>query len=279
MKIIQITQENLLEADDILCSAFESNCSMMADMHRLLQIEPGGYLMGYYKDKPAGTVGAVNYSRFAYLGMMAVTQAAQHRGIGRALLEEMINRLDDEGVPMVLLDATLSGKPLYLRAGFQTDDQVRQFALQKQTALPSPSSQVRLMTPTDITAVADADQPIFGARRERVLEIFLEDFPERSFLYETDGQIEGFLIAQGQRIGPWTAHHLEAAQSLLHAALRLPFAASPKVLIPTNNQAGAAMLVKHGFVLQNTLEHMRRGGEINPLRRDCIYGQASYALG
>jgi len=279
MNIKQIIQENLPEADDILCSAFESNCSMMADMHRLLQIEPGGYLMGYYKERPAGTVGAVNYGPFAYLGMMAVTQEAQHRGIGRALLEEIIARLDDQGVPLILLDATLSGKPLYLRAGFQIDDQVRQFTRQKETFLPSPSKQVRQMTTADITPVADADQPIFGARRERVLAAFLEDYPERGIVFETDGKIEGFVIAQEQRIGPWTAKRLEVAQSLLQAALRLPFAAAPKVLIPTCNQAGAAMLVQNGFVLQNTLDHMRRGGEINPLQRDQIYGQASFALG
>jgi GNAT superfamily N-acetyltransferase len=279
MKITQITHENLPEADDILCSAFESNCSMMADLHRLLQIEPGGYLLGYYKDIPAGTVGAVNYGRFAYLGMMAVTRATQHRGIGRILLEEILARLDNKGISTILLDATLSGKPLYLRAGFQIDDQVRQFVRHKTTVFPTPSDHIRLMTSADIATVAEADQPIFGTRRERVLAAFLEDFPERAFVNEKNGQIAGFLIAQEQRIGPWTAHSLEAAQALLGAALHLPFGAAPKVLIPTKNQAGAAMLVRHGFVLQNTLDHMRRGGESNPIQRTQIYGQASFALG
>jgi predicted N-acetyltransferase YhbS len=279
MKITQITPANLPEADDILCSAFESNCSMMAELHRLLQIEPGGYLLGYYKEKPAGTVGAVNYGPFAYLGMMAVTQPAQHHGIGRALLEKMLARLDEQDVPVVLLDATLSGKQLYLRAGFQIDDQVRQFVRQRETALPSPSTHVRPLTPADIATIADADQTIFGARRELVLAAFLEDFPERSFVYEENGIVLGFVIAQEQRIGPWTAHSLEAAQALLCAAMCLPFRAAPKVLIPTSNQAGAAMLVRHGFVLQNSLEHMRRGGESNPIQRERIYGQASYALG
>jgi predicted N-acetyltransferase YhbS len=279
MKINQITHENLPEADDILCSAFESNCSMMADLHRLLQIEPGGYLLGYYKEIPAGTVGAVNYGPFAYLGMMAVTQAAQHRGIGRVLLEEMLARLDKQDVPMILLDATLSGKSLYLRAGFQIDDQVRQFVRHKTIVLSPQSDQIRLMTSADIAAVADADEPIFGTRRERVLSAFLEDFPQRAFVYEDHGQIAGFVIAQEQRIGPWTAKSLEVAQTLLRTALQLPFAATPKVLIPTKNKAGAAMLVRHGFVLQNTLDHMRRGGENNPINRTQIYGQASFALG
>lgn len=279
MKITQITQENLPEADNILCSAFQSNCSMMADLHRLLQIEPGGYLLGYYKDMPAGTVGAVNYGPFAYLGMMAVTQAAQHRGLGQLLLEEALTRLDEQKVPVVLLDATLSGKPLYLRSGFQIDDQVRQFVRHKETPLSAPSDHIRLISSDDIEAVANADQPIFGARREHVLAAFLEDFPERAFLYEDDGKIKGFLIAQEQRIGPWTAHNLEAAQALLCAALHLPYANTPKVLIPTSNQAGASMLVRHGFVLQNALEHMRRGGDGNPVQRTQIYGQASYALG
>ena len=279
MKITQITQANMPEADDILCSAFESNCSMMTDLHRLLQIEPGGYLLGYHKDLPAGTVGAANYGQFSYLGMMAVARAAQHRGIGRALLEEMLARLDKQGVPLVLLDATLSGKILYLRAGFHIDDQVRQFVRQRETALPPPSAHISPLTADMIPSVVDNDQKIFGARREKVLDAFLKDFPDRAFVYEKDGQIQGFLIAQEQRIGPWTADNLEAAQALLQAAIRLPFPVAPKVLIPTSNQAGASMLVKHGFVLQNTLDHMRRGGKSNPLVREKIYGQASYALG
>jgi hypothetical protein len=279
MKIIQITKANLPEADNILCSAFESNCSMMADLHRLLQIEPGGYLLGYYKEKPAGTVGAVNYGPFAYLGMMAVSQQAQHRGIGRRLLEEILVRLDKQKVPLVLLDATLSGKSHYMRAGFHIDDQVRQFVRQTETPLLPLSAHVRQLTAADIPAVADADQSIFGARREQVIAVFLGDYAERAYVHETDGQINGFLFAQEQRIGPWIAHNLEAAQDLLQSALRLPYDTAPKVLIPTSNQDGAALLVKHGFVLQNTLDHMRRGGEKNPLQRSQIYGQASYALG
>lgn len=279
MKITQITQANMPEADDILCSAFESNCSMMADLHRLLQIEPGGYLLGYYEEMPSGTVGAINYGPFSYLGMMAVTRKAQHRGIGRGLLDEILSRLDEQGVPLVLLDATLSGKSLYLRAGFQIDDQVRQFVRHREISLPSPSSHIAPLTAKKIPSVVDNDQKIFGARRDKVLAAFLEDFPDRAFIYEKDGHVQGFLIAQEQRIGPWTASNLEAAQALLQEAMRLPYASAPKVLIPTRNQAGAEMLVKHGFVLQNTLDHMRRGGESNPLVREMIFGQASYALG
>lgn len=279
MKITQITQANMPEADDILCSAFESNCSMMADLHRLLQIEPGGYLLGYHKETPAGTVGAVNYEQFSYLGMMAVARQAQYRGIGRSLLDEILARLDEQGVPLVLLDATLSGKTLYLRAGFQIDDQVRQFVRQRETPLPTPSDHVSPLTADKIPIVVDNDQKIFGARREKVLEAFLEDFPDRAFYYEKDGNIQGFLIAQEQRIGPWTANNLEAAQALLQEALRQPYPAAPKVIIPTRNQTGAEMLVKHGFVLQNTLDHMRRGGLSNPVVRENIFGQASYALG
>jgi GNAT superfamily N-acetyltransferase len=279
MEIKQITMENLPEADDILCSAFESNCSMMADMARLLRIEPEGFLMAYYHGQPAGTVGAVDYGPFAYLGMMAVTRKAQHRGIGRALLEELLGRLDDAGVPIILLDATLSGRPLYLRSGFDVDDQVRQFVRRLEAHLPPPSPFVRPCLPDDLPAVADFDEPIFGARREAVLRVFIQDYPDRAFVFEDQGSISGFLIAQEQRIGPWTAANLDAAQGLLNTALRLPYGDPPKVLIPTSNQDGAAMLVRSGFVLQATLEHMRRGGTGNPTQRKHVFGQASYALG
>jgi hypothetical protein len=279
MKITQITKENLPEADDILCSAFESKCSMMADMARLLRIEPQGFIMGYYQDQPAATAGAVHYGPFAYLGMMAVTRRAQHRGVGWGMLKEILARLDEHSVPCILLDATLSGKPLYLRAGFQEDDQVRQFVQQSAPSLAPPSSLVRTFSASDLPGVIDFDEPLFGARREAVLREFLKDFPDRAFIFEEQGMISGFLIAQEQKIGPWMASNLSSAQGLLEAALRLPYGDPPKVLIPTANQAGAAMLVRYGFVLQSTLDHMRRGGEMNPIQRQHVYGQASYALG
>lgn len=279
MKITQITTDTLPEADDILCSAFESNCSMMADMARLLRIEPGGFIMGYYEDRPAGTVGAVNYGTFAYLGMMAVTKHAQHRGIGRALLDEILARLDEQGVPVTILDATLAGRPLYQRAGFKVDDQVRQFVRWEETPLPELSPNVRSFSSGDLPAVVDFDETIFGARRKAVLREFLLDFPERAFVFEEQGVISGFLIAQEQKIGPWVSGDLPAAQALLEAALRLPFGDPPKVLIPTTNQAGSAMLVRYGFILQSTLDHMRRGGATNPVQRQKVFGQASYALG
>jgi GNAT superfamily N-acetyltransferase len=279
MKITQITTENLPEADDILCSAFESNCSMMVDMARLLRIEPRGFIMGYYQDKPAGTVGAVHYGPFAYLGMMAVTRQAQHRGIGRALLEQIIAQLDERGVPVILLDATLSGKPLYLRSGFEAEDQVRQFVRMDWTPISSSSPFVRPLSPGDLPAVVEFDQLIFGARREAVIREYLNDFSERAFVFEKEGIISGFLIAQEQKIGPWTAADLESAQGLLETALSLPFGDPPKVLIPTSNQAGAALLVRNGFILQSTLDHMRRGGSENPIKREQVFGQASFALG
>jgi GNAT superfamily N-acetyltransferase len=279
MNIKPITIENLSEADDILCSAFESNCSMMADLARLLRIEPEGFLLGYYQDRPAGTVGAVHYGPFAYLGMMAVTRQAQHRGIGRALLEAILARLDEREVPVILLDATLSGKPLYLRSGFEMDDQVRQFVRQEESPLPTLSPHIRPFVPGDLPAVVDFDEPIFGAHRGAVLKEFLRDYPDRAFIFEEQGRISGFLIAQEQRIGPWTAANLATAEELLKAALQLPFQDPPKVLIPTSNQAGAAMLVRYGFLLQDTLDHMRRGGSVNPIQRQQIFGQASFALG
>jgi GNAT superfamily N-acetyltransferase len=279
MKIATITQSNLPVADDILCSAFESNCSMMADMDRLLRIEPEGFILGYYKDQPAGTGGAVRYGPFAYLGMMAVTKQAQHRGIGRAILEQILKRLDDQSVPVVLLDATLAGKPLYQRAGFEVDDKVRQFIRRVETPLPAVSPFVRSFSLEDLPAVVDFDESIFGARRGQVLTEFLRDFPDRGFVFEDQNGISGFLIAQEQRIGPWSASTDDVAQALLLAALRLPFGDPPKILIPTSNQIGATMLVRHGFVLQTSLDHMRRGGTANPIQRQNIFGLASFALG
>lgn len=57
-----------------------------------------------------GTVGTI--------GRMAVSATARGAGVGRALLDLLVERARDRGLPVVELHAQLHAQPFYERAGF-----------------------------------------------------------------------------------------------------------------------------------------------------------------
>jgi hypothetical protein len=225
-------------------------------------------------------VGAVSYGRFASLGLMGVRPEAQRQGVGRALMARVLEWADGTGTPTVILDATEEGAPLYASCGFVAGDRALLFRLEGQPASGEPPPSVRVLGRDALAAVVAFDARYFGAKREAVLGRLLEELPGRGFVSsDTAGAVTGYLMGQGRRLGPWVAGGAAAAEALLQAAMRLPFAAPPTVIVPESNAAGCALLTRRGFGLVRSCVHMWRGASPSGRRRDAIYGQESFALG
>jgi predicted N-acetyltransferase YhbS len=275
-----LTEADIAGADDVLRSAFGAPDSHTADIRRYLTLQPEGWLVAIAQGLLVGMVGAVDYGSFAWVGLMAVHAEAQHRGVGSALMQRLLTWLDARGTPMALLDATEAGAPLYRRFGFVEDDQTHKFEHPGYHRSACRPAGVRLMQPGDVPAVIAFDTPIFGANRARVLRALLTEFPGRAFLIEDEvGQIGGYLFAQTRRLGPWVAKRPQDAEVLLQAALSLPYAGAPLVVVPGMNTTAIELVERFGFQLVAPHRHMRRGGASSPSRRVAIYGQASFALG
>ncbi|RPI25931.1 MAG: GNAT family N-acetyltransferase [Chloroflexota bacterium] len=275
-----ITEADIDAADEIMKLAFQSKDSRRANIRRNMFMQPGCWLMARYKGEPVGTVGATDYGPFAYIGLMAVNPRLQGRGIGFALLDELLRWLDEHGSPMSLLDATEMGRPLYWQMGFVEQGFARQFRLTQPAEVRFPEGQVEPMQASDIPGMAAFDLPIFGASREKVFAAFLADFQGRAFVTrDASGQINGYTFAQARSIGPWAAGGPDEAEALLQAALSLPFESAPGVIIPAANITGVRLLLRSGFIFHHANTHMRRGGQRHPSQRSRIYAQAGFAIG
>jgi hypothetical protein len=92
------------------------------------------------------------------------------------------------------------------------------------------------------------------------------------------GELSGFVIAQERRIGPWMARDAASGDTLLAAALSVPFSGAPVVIVPGVNERARATLVRHGFAQTSGTRHMRHGPVV---RRDrtAIWGQLNYSAG
>lgn len=81
-----------------------------------LFLELGEGLVAEFAGRIVGTIMAWRFGKeLATLGMVIVSNAAQGRGIGRKLMEAMLERLKGR---TVVLNATEDGLPLYVKLGF-----------------------------------------------------------------------------------------------------------------------------------------------------------------
>jgi GNAT superfamily N-acetyltransferase len=60
-----------------------------------------------------------------YLGVLGTSPARQGKGVGSALLQPVLNRCDEEGVPAYLESSKESNVPFYRRHGFERTGEIR----------------------------------------------------------------------------------------------------------------------------------------------------------
>lgn len=124
------------------------------------------------------------------------------------------------------------------------------------------------------------DSTFFGTNRHKVLQALLAFFPGRGLiLRDGTGQIAGYLFAQRNRIGPWVMRPSRNAESLLQAALALPYEGTVSLAVPAVNQEAIELLQRYGFIQLRSNRHMGRGQSESPGLRTQIFAQASLAIG
>ena len=274
-----LTPADVEPADVVLKAAYGGREGRAETLRRFLTLDAGGWRVAVDGNTILGCVGALDYGRFAYVGMMAVRPDAQGRGIGRALMQDVLAWIGDRGTASVLLDATAAGAPLYTSLGFADEDDVCLYT-RAEAAGPTarPDSAITL-GPDDVERIRRLDAPIFGADRQRLLGLWLAAFPGRAFgTRDRSGELSGFAIAQENRIGPWVAREAAVAEVLLVAALSLRFSDAPSVISPGANRAAREVLARYGFAQTGGTRHMRRGPGVSQ-ERASIWGQVNYAAG
>ena len=235
-------------------------------VERELSLAPETCFVAVLDGVIVGMACAVQYDRWAYIGPMAVAPECQGTGIGRLLLERLVETLEVRRCLTMMLDATEAGEPLYRKFGFvewaRTADLGRK-------AGPG----IECIPPVqDLELVLQIDLRVFGNARGPVFQRFLDH--EGAALYSNSS---AYLVAQAKMLGPFAGYNRDAAARVLDDALNAGVVAS-RVLAPGENREAEPLLVSRGFEVQREVKHMRRGRPA-AMRRDLMYGLASFALG
>lgn len=143
------------------------------------------------------------------LGLVIVSAEEQGRGIGRKLMELVLEAL---GNRVTFLYATPDGKPLYEKLGFEacgTVDQHQGTVGSTQAALLPAGEQLRPLTGDDIPQIVELASRASGLDRGETIPALLN--VAQGVVLEGSGELKGFSLfrrfGQGYVLGPVVAAH------------------------------------------------------------------------
>lgn len=231
-----------------------------ADWRRVLSLEPTGCFVAEREGAVVGTVASCRFGPVAWIAMMLVDPSCRRRGIGRALMEHVLEFLDEAGVRSVRLDATPMGRPLYESLGFTLDVTLPRY--QGVASFPGGPEAIAPATADRLPEVAALDQAATGADRTRLLEALARDNPGALRVVARDGSITGYALERpGRRwphVGPCIGDD-QAGARLLGAAFHRHTGREIIVDIPEDHQAARALAEAAGLKVARTLARMTRG--------------------
>jgi GNAT superfamily N-acetyltransferase len=171
-----------------------------------------------YEGRLVGTALAWLYgAHHASLGLVGVSPALQGQGLGRRLIQAVLDGLGDRNV---ILHATQAGLPLYRSLGFVEGGTVQQHqgaAFQARLVPLAQGQRLRPIGRSDPAVLAALDQAATGQQRDELLSALLD--ASSSVVLDHDGAAAGFALLRrfgfGHVIGPVVAPTQVAAQGLI----------------------------------------------------------------
>ena len=215
-----------------------------------------------------------------WIGTIFIAKAWRGRGLGRAITQAIIDRLDAHGCTTLVLVATSEGRRLYERMGFEVQTRYRILEAPGLAAdgAPSAGGTVRPFREADLPSILALDHSGTGEDRGHAIRRLAGPDTAR-VLDGPDGALRGFVIRPPWGGGATVADSVDAGLAIA-AARRV--AAGPtgrvRVGVLAENEAGLAALADAGFQEQWSAPRMVRG---EPLawHPGWIWGQFNHAMG
>ncbi|TDN63366.1 GNAT family N-acetyltransferase [Paraburkholderia sp. BL10I2N1] len=143
----------------------------------------------------------------ASLGMVIVSPAHQGQGVGKKLMESLLEEL---GPRITFLHATPAGQPLYEKLGFRavgTLDQHQGAAFQPPLVSLPPGERLRPLGASDMPRLIELASRASGLDRSAILPALMETAD--GIALDRDGELIGFAVfrrfGRGHAIGPVVA--------------------------------------------------------------------------
>ncbi|MBO0904119.1 GNAT family N-acetyltransferase [Jiella sonneratiae] len=230
-------------------------------------------------ERIVGTAFATPYGDdVAMLNMIVVDAAMRGRGLGRRLVETIIEAAGERAMRLVATDA---GLPLYEKLGFRESGRILQH---QGEALPVDAPEgVEAIGTDQLPAIAALDREAFGADRSTLFHVLLS-VGEAVALRDDRGALSGFAVCRafgrGFVVGPVVAPDEAAAKRLIAAHLAGRAGAFARVDTPLASGL-APWLCERGLAHVGGGVAMGRGAPLKASRSGAVrtFALAAQALG
>lgn len=249
---------------------------------RIVLDEPGRCWVAVDGETVVAVGSGIAYGAIGVVGNMVVADTHRRRGLGGAILDEVLGFLESAGCRGLELFATPAGRPLYASRGFRLEGEMASALVDGAVPLePDPQITVRGAMPGDLDRVATWDAERFGGTRRTLLAAAIGDPARPLLVAEREGGVRGiaWLRPDEARLGPFSADDPAAATALVAAArARLPAATTIGFTLRAENAVARTWLVGLGVEIEPWQGRMVRG-DLGSRRVETLFGTVVGALG
>jgi len=216
---------------------------------------------------------------YASLGLVIIADALQGCGLGRAMMQRL---LQDAGARNVILNATDAGRPLYEKLGFVVTDTLSQH--QSTTARATPvlaaDARIRPLRKDEAPFLLALDRQASGMDRSALLKPLLAS--SEVAVLEQAGQVKGVAMlrqfGRGRVIGPVIATQAEDAKALIAHWVNAYPGAYLRIDVPGRTGL-KPWLEEIGLTCVDNVVSMCRGTPPSPATSWRTYSLINQALG
>jgi GNAT superfamily N-acetyltransferase len=219
------------------------------------------------------------YGESGTIAKMIVSPTQQRRGIGKQLLESLLDEAKRRGVHTLGLVATPSGQPLYAQHDFQLTGEV---VVLTGTPDVRDTKMPRLPTLADVRVAATVDQRWLQCNRSKMLKARLHEAVASAAIARPASTLAGYAMATSQGphalVGPIVSETEEDARQLalaLFGTVRGPV----RIDVPAEQVTFRRWLVGLGLVEQSTRAEMALGALRLPWQVPQRFALAAQAWG
>lgn len=216
-----------------------------------------------------GIGAGIKLGNTGWLAHIIVRADQRNKGIGSAVVDNLLNKLKEEGCESISLIATELGYPVYKKFGFA--DQTDYVFFERSEPLKDlrVSENVIPFSDSFVEEIFSLDQTVSGETRREMLI----DKLDNSYVYRRNGKVFGFYLPDlGE--GLIVASDAEAGIELM----KVRSSGANKSVLPVNNNAAISFLTQNGFSEYRRAKRMVLGKEFG-WQPDKLFNRIAGNLG
>jgi predicted N-acetyltransferase YhbS len=223
----------------------------------------------------AGMVTLLDYGTSGYVAHVGVEPGRQRSGIGRRLMEALLDEARARNHAYVELESTAAGFALYQSLGFIVAGETA-----TATGAPRPLGTNRgsvFAERSDLDAIVALDREAFAGDRSATIAQWFDD-PAAVMAIVRDGNaVIAYAMARNGRLGPWVARDASTAERVFDRAIAT-LGPGASAYLPVENARALAIAAARGLMAGRRHPHMLWGRDA-AVARPLVYGRTTLGQG